>query len=154
MKTIRWKAEVIDDGKPMPEISTGADVVKMLREEGMADRDREVFAVLAFNCHRQFIGWEPVSVGTGTSTVAEVQECFATAIGLRSKRIIIAHNHPSGNVEPSGPDAMVTMALKASAEVLGIDLVDHVIVGAGTNDFYSFREGAIVAAEEEEVKKA
>lgn len=150
MKTIKWKADIVDDGHPVPDIKNGEDVVRLLRDRGVADRDRECFNVIALGARKQFLGLDEVSVGSLTATIAEVRETFASAISLRAASIIVAHNHPSGDVTPSSADGMTTVMLRAAGEVLGIELVDHLIVGAGTGEYYSFREGAIVA--EKEVK--
>ena len=68
-----------------------------------------------------------VSIGTVNRTLAHPREVYAPAIEHRSTAVIIAHNHPSGNLEPSADDLELTLRLRRAGQLLGIELLDHVI---------------------------
>jgi DNA repair protein RadC len=78
-----------------------------------------------------------VSVGTLSAALVHPREVFKPAIRASAASVILAHNHPSGKVEPSREDREVTGRLVESAEILGIEVLDHVILGDG---FYSMKE--------------
>jgi DNA repair protein RadC len=80
-----------------------------------------------------------VSVGTATSTVVHPREVFQPAILAGAVSIIVAHNHPSGSIEPSQEDFKATDQLKQASKLLGIKLLDHIIVGE-KDSYYSFQE--------------
>lgn len=68
-----------------------------------------------------------VSIGTVNRTLAHPREVYAPAIEHRATAVIIAHNHPSGNLEPSADDLELTLRLRRAGQLLGIELLDHVI---------------------------
>jgi DNA repair protein RadC len=80
-----------------------------------------------------------VTIGLVDRSLVHAREVFKSAIAAGASRIILAHNHPSGNVKPSPQDAEVTAALIAAGEIIGIPVDDHIIVGAGTDAFHSFK---------------
>ena len=69
-----------------------------------------------------------ITIGTLTSSLVHPREVFAEAITDRAASIIVAHNHPSGNLEPSQADRDVTKRLQSAGELLGIELIDHVVL--------------------------
>lgn len=82
---------------------------------------------------------ELVSVGTLNSSLVHAREVFSPAIKFSANSIILVHNHPSGNCEPSEEDIYVTKKLKKASESIGISLLDHIIVG---NDrYWSYKDG-------------
>lgn len=76
--------------------------------------------------------------GSIESSATDQRLIMRRALKLGSTRIVIAHNHPSGSIKPSGEDEEVTDRIFTSGEMLGIQLLDHIVVGR--NDYYSFRE--------------
>ena len=99
---------------------------------------REQFVVLLLNSRNRVIGAETVTEGTLTGSMAHPREVFKAAILAHAAAVIVAHNHPSGDPEPSDEDKEITRQLVRSGEVLGIPLLDHVIIGDGC--YYSFQE--------------
>ena len=99
---------------------------------------REQFVVLLLNSRNRVIGAETVTEGTLTGSIAHPREVFKAAILAHAAAVIVAHNHPSGDPEPSDEDKEITRQLVRSGEVLGIPLLDHVIIGDGC--YYSFQE--------------
>src|SRR5918992_1001029 len=123
-------------------ITGGKDVARafldLLRLEDAIDQDKEHFYVIHLDIRSRVKLVELVSLGTLTSSLVHSRETFRRAVSQGSASIIVAHNHPSGEVEPSDEDTKVTKLLHESGNILGINLFDHVIF---TNaKFYSFRE--------------
>ncbi len=101
-------------------------------------RSQERFAVVMLNVQNAIIGTQVVTIGTATETLAHPREIFREAIKQGATQIIIAHNHPSGNLDASPEDIQLTKRLLEGADILAIPLLDHLILGRG--DFVSLRE--------------
>jgi DNA repair protein RadC len=102
--------------------------------------DREHFIVLMLNRKNEIIGINTVSMGSLTASVVHPREVFKPAILANAAAIICAHNHPSGDPYPSSEDRALTARLVQSGKLLGIDVLDHVIVGDGTARYFSFAD--------------
>lgn len=98
----------------------------------------ERFAVLLLDVKNRQIGTQVITIGTATETLAPPREIFREVIRHGATRVVVAHNHPSGNVEPSPQDIDLTRQLLAGAQLLGIPLLDHLILGDGNHQ--SLRE--------------
>jgi DNA repair protein RadC len=118
-------------------IMTPKDVFIELRE--IAEKKKEHFVVIYLDARNQEIKKEVVSIGTINTSLVHPREVFEPAVKNLASHIIIAHNHPSGNVEPSDDDLEVTKRLKSAGELLGIEIIDHIIVSK--EKYYSFKEG-------------
>ena len=94
---------------------------------------QERFAVLLLDIKHRVIGRQIISIGTATETLAHPRDIFREAIRQGATRLIVAHNHPSGNVDPSQEDISLTQQLLTGAEVLGIPVLDHLILGNGNH---------------------
>lgn len=92
------------------------------------DKKQEYFVCLTLDGANRLITKRIITIGTLTSSLVHPREVFAEAITDRAASIIVAHNHPSGNLEPSQADKEVTRRLKEAAELLGIAMLDHLIV--------------------------
>lgn len=92
------------------------------------DKKQEYFVCLTLDGANRLIAKHTISIGTLTSSLVHPREVFADAITDRAASIIIAHNHPSGNLEPSQADREVTKRLQSAAILFGISLSDHIIV--------------------------
>lgn len=103
-----------------------------------ADRDREHFLSVSLNGAHEVMKIHVVSVGILNRTLVHPREVYADAVTERAAAIIVAHNHPSGNIEPSSEDREVTVRLREAGETLGIDLLDHVVFSQDA--YYSFLE--------------
>lgn len=106
--------------------------------EDMKDLRQEWFRVLLLNNRKQVIGYETVSVGTINASLVHPRDVFERAIRKNAATVLLVHNHPSGNPSPSNEDLALTRRLIEGGALLGIEVVDHVIVGNGT--YYSFKE--------------
>lgn len=94
--------------------------------------DREQIKSLCLDTRNQLLGDAVVSVGTVNSSLAHPRECFKEAIRRSATSVIFVHNHPSGDPAPSAEDIALTRQLVEAGKLLGIDVLDHVIVGDGT----------------------
>lgn len=115
------------------EPSAAAAVFKQFLE----DQDREHFAALLLDRRGKIIGYHTVSIGSLSSSVVHPRETFKMAILASASSIILGHNHPSGDVTPSQEDIGVTNRLIEAGKILGIEVLDHVIIGDG---HFSFKE--------------
>lgn len=101
-------------------------------------QNQERFAVLLLDVKNRLLGTQVITIGTATETLAPPREIFREVIRQGATRLIVAHNHPSGNIEPSSEDIELTRQLLAGAKFLGIPLLDHLILGNGNHQ--SLRE--------------
>jgi DNA repair protein RadC len=97
----------------------------------LEDRDRECVLVMFLTARHQLCGMSIVSVGDVDSALMHPREVFKCAILASAVKIAVAHNHPSGDPSPSPADMQVTKRLQEAGKLLGIELMDHVIIGAG-----------------------
>src|SRR3712207_6677631 len=118
-------------------ISSPADVDRLLRGR-IANLDRENFVAVLLNTKNEVIGTPLISVGTLSSALVHPREVFKPAIRAS---VVLAHNHPSGRAEASREDREVTKRLVEAADILGIEVLDHVIVGDG---YYSMKENGML----------
>jgi DNA repair protein RadC len=109
----------------------------LLLLEDTIDRDKEHFYVMHLDIKSRVNLVEVVSIGTLNSSLIHPRETFRRAVCLGSAAIIVAHNHPSGECEPSDEDTKVTKLLFEAGNILGITLLDHVIFTP--TEFFSFR---------------
>lgn len=110
----------------LPTINSAKDAVAHLQEFRTAKKEH--FVVLYLNARNQLIQKETISVGTINASLVHPREVFKPAIDHLAASIIIAHNHPSGELEPSEADIMLTARLNDAGKLMGIELVDSLII--------------------------
>ena len=110
--------------------------------ERMRHKTQEILMLAMFDSKSMLIGEKVISVGTSNATLISPREIYQTALQEQAVYIVILHNHPSGNPEPSREDIQVTRKIKQSGEILDILLMDHIIIG--DNRYFSFREQDIL----------
>lgn len=98
----------------------------------------EHFVVLYLNTLRQLLEARVISIGTISATLVHPREVFSPVLSLGASSIVVAHNHPSGNLDPSAEDTALTRRLRQAGDILGIELADHLIVSESS--YYSFKE--------------
>lgn len=108
----------------------------------MRDLSHEVFCVFYLNQSNKILRYEIISSGGLTGTVADIRIMLKNALLQNANKLIIAHNHPSGNLQPSQADKELTRKLREAAEYMDIKLLDHLII-AGTNYLSMADEGII-----------
>jgi DNA repair protein RadC len=112
----------------LPTIFTPTDVILHVHE--VRSKKKEHFIALFLNARNQLLQKEIISVGTLTSSLVHPREVFEPALRISSAAIILVHNHPSGETTPSEQDINVTKRLVEVGNLVGIDIIDHVIVSA------------------------
>ncbi len=108
----------------------------------LKDELKEHFIVVCLNSANKIIKFETVSIGNLNSSVAHPREIFKTAIENSSASIILIHNHPSGNPEPSNEDISITKKMVESGKILDIPVFDHLIIAG--NGYTSFVERRLI----------
>jgi len=100
--------------------------------------NKEAFVGFYLDSRSRVISREIISIGILNSVTVHPREIFRTAIIRNANAIVVAHNHPSGNLEPSTEDIEITKKLRQSGDIIGIKLFDHVIVS--NEGYYSFSD--------------
>ena len=137
IKMVR-EASVLYDIRKIDSPKDGAELGKRF----LQDLDREQLIVCCLDTKNQPTAINVVSVGSLNTSIVHPREVFKPAILSNSASIILFHNHPSGDSEPSKEDISITERIKESGIILGIKLIDHIIIG---NDSYcSLKERGIV----------
>jgi DNA repair protein RadC len=129
LKVVKEKPAV---NYPLRTIRSPEDATELFRNF-INDLDREGFAMLCLNTKNEPTALHMVSTGTLNSSLVHPREVYKLAILANSSAIIACHNHPSGHPDPSKEDIDMTRRLKSAGELLGIDLLDHIILGDGTH---------------------
>jgi len=113
-----------------PVVSTPEDVVALCATQ-LRGLDREHFWALALSTKNRLLRMVEVSVGSLNTSIVHPRELFKEAVRVSAASIVVVHNHPSGDPTPSGADLQLTRRLAKAGEVLGIELLDHVVIGDG-----------------------
>ena len=122
-----------------PAITSPADVLGLLTD--IKDLRKEYFVALFLNARNQVICRENVSVGSLNASLVHPREVFVPAVGSSAASVILAHNHPSGDVTPSREDIELTRRMVQAGEIMGIEVLDHLIVGS--ERFLSMKEANV-----------
>ena len=102
----------------------------------------EEFKILLLNTANEVLGIYNVSKGGISSTIVEIRHILYIALKTNSTGIILAHNHPSGNLKPSSTDINLTRRIKSACEIMDLNLTDHIILTK--DNYYSFMEGGLL----------
>ncbi|MGL4606896.1 MAG: RadC family protein [Eubacteriaceae bacterium] len=121
---------------------TSPNLVADLLMDEMQYLKQEVFKILLLDTKNYVLKIEEVTIGTLDASLVHPREVFVKAIKQHAASIILVHNHPSGCIEPSTEDKIVTQRLKEAGELLGIPILDHVIIGRGC--FISFKQDKLL----------
>lgn len=108
----------------------------------LPDIDREYFVIFILDGKNRIASCNVVSVGSLNSAIVHPREVFKAAILANGACVILAHNHPSGDPQPSNEDISLTRRLKESGDILGIKVLDHIIVG--DDSYLSFAERGLL----------
>lgn len=122
------------------QVSYPSDLLPSLKR--YRDLDKEHFIVATLDGAHQVIGIRLISIGILNRTLIHPREVFRQAISDNAASVILVHNHPSGNVEPSEEDKSVTKRLTEAGDIIGIKVLDHLVVS--THDYYSFLENCLL----------
>ena len=111
-----------------PEMRQPAAAARVLAEY-IGEADRELFVIALLTIRYRVLGLHTVSVGCLSSSLVHPREVFKPAILAGSSAVLLAHNHPSGDPEPSAEDLALTRRLAAAGTILGIEVLDHLVLG-------------------------
>ncbi|NMW21793.1 MAG: DNA repair protein RadC [Chlorobiaceae bacterium] len=118
-------------------------VYDLLQAIGLHEKAQEEFYSFYLNTKNRVIGMEMISRGTLNATLIHPREVFKGALLANAHAVILAHNHPSGDVEPSNADKNVTTMLVDAGNLLDVKVLDHVIIGS-KGGYFSFRESSML----------
>jgi len=121
------------------ELTDPKKVYRLIKSK-LKDYHKEHFYIIALNSRNHSIA--EVSVGSLNASIVHPREVFAEAIKNKAASVIFAHNHPSGDPEPSEEDLVITKRLTEAGKILGIEIVDHII--AGKSGYFSFKEKEMI----------
>lgn len=116
-----------------------AEHYRQAQQLGLVPMHREAFVVMLLNARHSPLAFHVCSVGTLNSAPVHPREVFRPAIACGAAAIIVAHHHPSGDPTPSGEDLSITERLTDAGALLGIQVLDHLVIGS--ERFYSFSDG-------------
>ena len=123
------------------ELNSPEKVVKAIRAS-IEDKAKEHFKLVLLNVRNSILDISTISIGTVNASLVHPREVFKKAIAHGASSVVLAHNHPSGNPEPSEDDVKLTQRLVEAGRLLGIEVLDHIIVT--TKDFVSFKERGLM----------
>ena len=127
-------------GVDKSEVLSPEDTWKLCAD--IRDSKKEHFIAFYLDTQNRLIERQIISVGTLNSSLVHPREVFEPAVRLSAASVIIVHNHPSGNLEPSEEDLVITKKLIEASKILGIEIVDHVLVVK--NSYMSFKERGLL----------
>ena len=119
-------------------IQSAFDIYELVKSE-IAHLEQENFVVIYLNVKGEVIAKETIFIGTINQTLIHPREIFKPAIKLAASAVVFCHNHPTGDATPSNADLEATNKLMEASSIVGIDLVDHVIIGR--DEYYSIKAG-------------
>lgn len=121
-------------------IQKAPDVLPLVSH--LSERHQEHFIAISLNGAHEVIASRVITIGLVNTTQIHPREVFSEAITDRASALIVAHNHPSGNLNPSDDDRRTTVQLKSAGELLGIPLIDHIVFSR--NGYFSFKEQGVI----------
>lgn len=121
---------------------TSPKAVASYLRENLGRKKKEYFVILSLDSRNNLIKISDVSVGTLNANLVHPREVFREALYTNAAQVILAHNHPSGDIDPSEDDLEITKRLVESGKILGIEVVDHIVVTK--NGFLSFKERNLI----------
>ncbi|KKP32345.1 MAG: hypothetical protein A2360_01415 [Candidatus Staskawiczbacteria bacterium RIFOXYB1_FULL_32_11] len=117
----------------LPKISSAEDVLAQVSY--LRDKTREHLAVLFLNARNELLFKKSMFIGTLNESLVHPREIFQEALKQNACSVILAHNHPSGNNEPSEDDLQITKRIKEAGKIMGIEVLDHIIVAKGKTPY-------------------
>jgi len=117
------------------------EVVDYLREK-IGKEKKEYFLILSLDARSNLINIKTISIGSLDANIVHPREVFKKAIECSAASVILVHNHPSGDPEPSEDDLETTKQLTEAGKILGIEVVDHIIITK--NNYFSFKDGNLI----------
>lgn len=135
---LSYRVSKIRSEKENKSITSPQDIVKIYSHR-LDSENVEIFKVILLNTKNHIISDKDVSIGIVNASIVSPREVFKEAVIRHASKIIVMHNHPSGNPTPSDDDILITQKLVKAGKILDIPLIDHIVYGNEKN-YYSFRE--------------
>jgi DNA repair protein RadC len=132
-KIPRWRTALVKEGAipvERKQIRSPVDVFNAVGEY-LADADREYFLTLMLSTKNNITGVNVASIGTLNSSLVHPREVFKAAILANAASVVLVHVHPSGDPTPSAEDLEITKRLVEAGKIIGIEIIDHVVIGDG-----------------------
>ncbi|TSC94292.1 MAG: DNA repair protein RadC [Candidatus Berkelbacteria bacterium Athens1014_28] len=130
----------VDDSNTLTTIQTPKDIIAQVSY--LKNHKKENFVVLYLNTRNQLINKETISIGSLNANIVHPREVFEPAISGFASSVAFVHNHPSGDPEPSEDDKKITKQLVEAGKILGIEVLDHIIIGQ--ESFVSFKDKDLI----------
>jgi DNA repair protein RadC len=127
-----------------PRLVETAEAAAQLLGPALVGKKKEHFIALLLDSRHQVIRLEPIAVGSLSASLVHPRELFKEAIAASAAAVIIAHNHPSGDAEPSDHDLVLTKRLVQAGQLLGIEVLDHLIFGWRARDPVSLKARGVI----------
>lgn len=125
-------------------ITSSAVVCDLMQTIGLNEQAGEEFHSVYLNTKNEIVGLEMISNGTLNASLVHPREVFKGALLANANALILAHNHPSGDVQPSSADKRATEILVKAGNILDVKVLDHVIIGS-KGGYFSFREHSLIS---------
>ena len=123
------------------DIKDPRSVVKAI-SASIKDKAKEHFKLILLNARNKILGISTISIGSLNASIVHPREVFKDAIMHNAYSVVLAHNHPSGDTEPSEDDLTITKRFLEAGKILGIEVLDHIIISK--NGFFSFKEKGLI----------
>jgi DNA repair protein RadC len=123
------------------DIKDPQSIVKAIRAS-IKDKAKEHFKLILLNARNKILGISTISIGSLNASIVHPREVFKDAIVHNAYSVVLAHNHPSGDPEPSEDDLTITRRLVEAGKILGVEVIDHIIISK--NGFFSFKDKGLM----------
>ena len=140
-------AQELSAGQTAPSLSSPRDIYQLLYYQTLQDKQEHFWSLLLDVKNRMIVPPEAVSTGTLDFALVHPRDVFMKAVRFGAARIILAHNHPSGDPQPSRQDIELTQRMVSCGELMGIPVIDHIVIGrktANSRGYVSLREEGLV----------
>ncbi|MGG3278998.1 JAB domain-containing protein [Paenibacillus solani] len=141
-EVVRVKQEVKKTELPLIKIQSPSDAVALINDY-ILEEDREILLVVVLNTKNCVTAVHRCHMGTLNASLASPRDVYKTALNNNAAALILAHNHPSGEVKPSQEDIKLTNLMVEAGQLFQIEVLDHIIVG-WQEGYYSFKENALI----------
>ncbi|MEO0075481.1 MAG: DNA repair protein RadC [candidate division WOR-3 bacterium] len=122
-------------------LENSKSVIELIQNQ-LKDKTKEHFKLIMLNTRNKVINIADISTGTLNASLVHPREVFIEAIKHHSCAVILVHNHPSGEAEPSNDDLKITKRLKEAGNIIGIEVLDHIIIGK--DNYFSFKDNQLI----------
>lgn len=142
LDVLEWAQSILEARFKRSNYLTNPSLVRGYLQAQLATEEREVFAVILLDSQHGVLGFEKLFYGTIDSASVYPREVIKTVLNANAAAVIIAHNHPSGNPEPSSADIALTTRLQDALNTIDVRLLDHLVVGG--SETVSFAERGLI----------